>query len=62
MSGLQTVLLLLVALIVYVLPSIVGWNKRNAAAIIALNLFFGWTGIGWVIAFIWAFIVDKNDK
>lgn len=59
MSIIGTLTLLAAAFVIYFLPSILGWNKRNAAAIIALNLFLGWTFIGWVAAFIWSLTVDK---
>ena len=44
----------------YFLPSIValGRSKRDTAAIFVLNLFLGWTAIGWVIALIWALKAD----
>lgn len=38
----------------YFLPSIIGRKKRNAAAIIWLNLLGGWTGLGWLVALVWA--------
>ena len=40
----------------YFLPSIVALKHgtRNTRAIFVLNLFFGWTFIGWVIAMVWA--------
>ena len=47
-------LTLLTLVILYFLPSIIGREKRDATGIILLNLFFGWTVIGWVIALIWA--------
>jgi hypothetical protein len=38
------------------LPALVAKFRRhpNTAAIFLVNLFFGWTFIGWVIALIWA--------
>lgn len=44
----------------YFLPSIIGAirKKQNAGAIFALNLFLGWTLIGWVIALVWALAHD----
>jgi hypothetical protein len=45
---------LLFLTLVYFLPAIIGRDKNNATGIFLLNLFFGWTVIGWVIAFIWA--------
>ncbi len=38
----------------YFLPSIIGWQKHNAAAIIAVNVLLGWTVVGWIVALIWA--------
>jgi Superinfection immunity protein len=40
----------------YFLPSIVALarNKRDTTSIFILNLFLGWTAIGWVIALVWA--------
>ena len=41
-------------ILLYFLPAIIGRDKRDAAGIFLLNLFLGWTVIGWVIALIWA--------
>jgi hypothetical protein len=38
----------------YFLPSIIGKDKRDAMGIFLVNLFLGWTLIGWVVAFLWA--------
>jgi hypothetical protein len=51
-------ILIIVAIALYFLPSIVGYNKRNAGAIILLNFFLGWTLLGWVIALVWASTAD----
>jgi len=44
----------------YFLPSIVAFarNKRDTTSIVVLNLFLGWTAIGWVIALVWALKQD----
>ncbi len=46
------------ALFVYFLPTIIATNRqhRNLAAIAVVNLFAGWTLIGWVGALAWAFV------
>jgi len=46
--------------VMYFLPSIValGRSKRDLLAIFLLNLFLGWSVIGWVVALVWAV---KND-
>jgi hypothetical protein len=49
----------LLAIFVYFLPSIIGRHKANSAAIFAMNLFLGWTLIGWVLALIWACTEDS---
>jgi hypothetical protein len=49
----------ILGLALYLLPSIVGWNKRSSGAIIALNLLLGWTFIGWVVALIWSLTADQ---
>jgi len=46
--------------VLYFIPSAVGMNKRNAKAIFVLNLFLGWTLIGWVIALVWACTGDRD--
>ncbi|WP_081180258.1 superinfection immunity protein [Colwellia sp. PAMC 21821] len=49
--------------ILYFLPSIVAYDKKHpqANAIVIVNLFLGWTFLGWVVAFIWVFIESKKD-
>ena len=47
-------LTLFFTILLYFLPAIIGRDKRDAAGIFLLNLFLGWTVIGWVIALIWA--------
>ena len=56
-------LLLLAALIGgYFFPFIVATIRRqpNNTAIFIINLFFGWSVIGWVIALVWA--VKAKEK
>ena len=42
--------------IFYFLPFAIAFYKKriNTGAIFALNLFLGWSLIGWVIALVWA--------
>lgn len=46
--------------IIYFLPTIIGRNKENSTSILMLNLFLGWTFIGWVVALVWATSKDKK--
>lgn len=50
------VLLLIVLLILYFLPAAVASARdhHNKNAIFLLNIFLGWTFLGWVIALIWS--------
>ncbi|MFL7904720.1 superinfection immunity protein [Azospirillum argentinense] len=47
----------LLSLFVYFAPSIVAFNRSHVSkgGIVVINLFLGWTFIGWVIALAWAF-------
>jgi len=40
----------------YLLPFAIVFNKKraNTGAIFVLNLFLGWSFVGWVIALVWA--------
>jgi hypothetical protein len=42
--------------VMYFLPSIIALarSKRDLLAIFLLNLFLGWTVIGWIVSLIWA--------
>jgi hypothetical protein len=42
--------------VMYFLPSIIALvrGKRDILAVFLLNLFLGWSVIGWVVALIWA--------
>jgi len=47
---------LLVLALMYFIPSIIAFRRehRNATPIMALNIFLGWTVIGWVVALVWS--------
>jgi hypothetical protein len=49
---------LLFAMLMYFLPSIIGHRKRDFTGIFILNLLFGWTVIGWLVALVWACASD----
>jgi len=56
-----TVLLILVIVgFIYFIPSFVAYSrkKKNKSAILVLNIFLGWTLLGWVIAAVWASMED----
>lgn len=54
-SGIGLVVLALLA-IVYFVPSAVAFGRHHhqRAAILVLNVFLGWTGLGWIGALVWS--------
>lgn len=58
--------LIVLALIVamYFLPTIVAYRRQrvSAGAILAANLLFGWTILGWCICLIWALSGDSSSR
>ena len=58
--------LFLIALVLYFLPTLIaagrtrGENHSAHFGILAINLLFGWTVIGWVIALLMAFTYEKD--
>ena len=47
-------LLLPIFLLIHFLPSILARQKEHFVAILLLNIFLGWTIIGWIAALIWS--------
>jgi Na+/proline symporter len=58
------ILLGLLAVLIYMLPTIFAFNKghRNRWVIMIINIVFGLTLLGWLIAIIWAFNKVDNPK
>lgn len=57
-------ILSLIAFAIYFMPSIVAVarKKHNTGAIVVLNVFLGWTIVGWVCALVWAFVHDQGPS
>ena len=55
-SALQSKVMKGMVVALYFLPFIVAWLRghHNKAPVFLLNLFLGWTGIGWLAALIWS--------
>ena len=53
-----------IAAILYFVPALISFTrrKRNAKAILALNLFLGWSFLGWVAALIWSLLSDAPGE
>lgn len=67
MEVIPVLLLALLAAVIYFGPTLIASSRRhkNGSAICVLNLFLGWTFIGWVAALIWAFtdnVRAEDDK
>jgi hypothetical protein len=54
--------LLGILFLVYWLPTIIAVRreKANKAPIFIVNLFFGWTGLGWVGCLAWALMEERR--
>tara|TARA_R110000796_G_scaffold57522_1_gene132627 strand:- start:212 stop:523 length:312 start_codon:yes stop_codon:yes gene_type:complete len=60
MNNIFLLFLWFIAVLLYLIPSFVGWNKKNINSIFTLNILLGWTFIGWVVALVWA--VSKDNE
>ena len=60
MQDAGTLIIIAICLLFYFLPTVIGWRKRNVTAIFILNLFLGWTFIGWIVALVWACTQDNQ--
>lgn len=56
--------LILIILPVYFLPTLIAFIRRktNRLPIFLLNLFAGWTVLGWIGALIWGATSDKGKN
>lgn len=52
------IILLLILICLYFLPSYLASEKKNFVAIFTLNLLLGWLLIPWVIALVWALMKE----
>uniref|UniRef100_A0A6M3J0P8 Putative superinfection immunity protein n=1 Tax=viral metagenome TaxID=1070528 RepID=A0A6M3J0P8_9ZZZZ len=53
----ETIIIILA--VIYLLPTVHGYGKQHFAGIAILNIFLGWTFVGWVVALVWA-VSDSN--
>lgn len=45
----------------YFLPAMVASGRKGAGGPQVLNLFLGWSGLGWIIALAWAASLPRKD-
>jgi len=62
MEALGSLLLILIAALIYLLPGVIASYVRHryAVAIWALNILLGWSGLGWVAALVWALMAQRQ--
>jgi len=53
-----------VLLLIYLLPAVIAILRRHqsALAITVLNLFLGWSVLGWIIALVWALSAVRREQ
>ncbi|AGG58308.1 hypothetical protein VPDG_00147 [Vibrio phage henriette 12B8] len=63
LAGSYSTLYVMACIALYFLPAIVALvrNHKNCVAIIILNVFLGWTFLGWVVSLVWSFTSNKKD-
>ena len=52
----------LILLIAYFVPSFVAMSRVRGAGAIVINVFLGWTMIGWVASLAWAVSLPPKSK
>lgn len=62
MDPVFAIIVMLIAITIYFLPAIIASNRGHHASggIFFLNLILGWSGIIWIVCFIWAFTSGKQ--
>jgi hypothetical protein len=53
---------LILSMLLYFLPALLARDKPSFTAIFLVNLFAGWTFIGWIIALIWAVTAEPKRQ
>jgi hypothetical protein len=56
--------ILIVSFVLYFLPTMIAVARkhRNALPIFILNLFLGWTFLGWIVSLVWCFTAQDRDQ
>jgi hypothetical protein len=57
------IFMIVVGTAIYFIPSVVAYSRsaRNFLAIFLLNLFLGWSLVGWLGSLIWALVDEKKE-
>jgi hypothetical protein len=64
MIGYYELILLFIFLLIitpiYFLPSILACDKCNYKSVLLINIFFGWTIVGWIASLVWGLNTAKD--
>ena len=62
--GFALALFFFLGFLLYIVPAVVAWDRQHPDVrwIWALTLLLGWTGIGWLLALIWALRSTGADR
>jgi RsiW-degrading membrane proteinase PrsW (M82 family) len=57
LTGISAIIAILVSIVVYFLPTIIALlrKKQNPLVVVLINIFLGWTFIGWIVALVMSF-------
>ncbi len=64
MKNIETLTIVIVIIgFIYFIPAFIAHanDKKNKNAITVLNIFLGWTLVGWVVALVWALCKDEDS-
>ena len=64
MDNTTTVIVLVLILVIYMLPTLVAYSREHPrrAGLAVFNIFLGWTLIGWIAVFLWAALARVEDQ
>jgi hypothetical protein len=59
-----TVIILMSVLIIYMLPTLIAYGREHPwrRELAVINIFLGWTLIGWIVVFLWAALAVVEDQ
>ena len=63
-APLLLILFLILYVVIYFIPTYIAVKRKHyqKVAIILLNIFLGWSFVGWVIALVWSVTKERNDS